>query len=101
MLVNRVMDEQLGEKFDYALLRSDMLLVKEDLSLTYFDIGMEVGCHLQSVYKFLSGERTTLGKSLRYKFVYFVYRRWREVFQVDFPEEPRYLKGWRSVSLPL
>lgn len=69
------------EWFDYDLMRDDILYIKSRMGYTYRDIGKMAGCHPQSVYKFLSGEYSTLGKNLRWKFGRFV--------QAHYPDFPR------------
>lgn len=67
---------QVAAIFDYELLRSDMKKIKERKGLTYAEIAEKCGCHLQSVYKFVSGEYPELGDKLRYRFVWFVREHW-------------------------
>jgi hypothetical protein len=94
----------LFETFDFELLRKDMREIKECCGLTYAEIGEQCGCHAQSVYKFLSGAYSQLGKKLLYRFAWFVREHWADLFpdgqKLPDISKPRYRITYQQPRLP-
>ena len=92
------------EDFDYDLLRRDVTKLKSTLGWTFAEVGDYCGCHMQSVYKFVSGEYPRVGHKLRMRFMWFVFDHWKVLFPTSDPamtfSKPRYAIVMKQPRLP-